>query len=136
MCGVSAHSRQLNSPHYAHSQTTGFLHSLYTGATCSLDVHTIPSAIQPPSPRHQGLGCYPGFGAPLDDPLDIAPVYWQHFVLHQGIPPTIADLYTKSPTMLWMGLEESAVVQGAISCAGTLELWLHMLPYLFSLSNT
>ena len=33
---------------------------------------------------------------PPDDPLHIAPIYWQQFMLHRGVPPSIADLYTEA----------------------------------------
>ena len=35
-----------------------------------------------------------------------------------------------------VGLEEAAAAHGAIGRAGTLELWLDILPYLFSASET
>ena len=73
---------------------------------------------------------------PLDDPLAVAPVYWQQFVLHRGTAPSIADLYTEARTLLWAGLEEAAVAHGAIGRAGTLEIWLDILPHLFAASET
>ena len=73
---------------------------------------------------------------PLDDPLAVAPVYWHQFVLQRGAAPSIADLYRETHTLLWSGLEEAAVVHGAIGWAGTLELWLDILPHLFSASET
>ena len=73
---------------------------------------------------------------PLDDPLAVTPVYWQQFALHQGTAPSIADLYTETHTMLQAGLEEIIVAHGAICRAGTLELWLGLLPHLFTTSKT
>ena len=73
---------------------------------------------------------------PLDDPLAVAPVYCQQFVLHRGAAPPIADLYTETRTLLRAGLEEAAVVHGAIGWAGTLEIWLDTLPHLFAASDT
>ena len=57
-------------------------------------------------------------------------MYWQHFVLHWSAGPSIANLYTKTCTMLWAGLEEAAVVHGILGWAGNLELWLDMQPHL------
>ena len=57
-------------------------------------------------------------------------------MLHQGTIPSIADLYPKTYTLLWVGLEEAAVAHGVIGWAGTLELWMDILPYLFSASAT
>ena len=68
---------------------------------------------------------------PLDAPLAVAPVYWQQFVLHSGAAPSIANLYTEAHTLLWAGLEEAAVAHGAIGQAGTLEIWLDILPHHF-----
>ena len=73
---------------------------------------------------------------PLDDPLAVAPVYWQQFVLHRGFAPYIANLYTETHSLLWAGLEESAAAHGAIGQAGTLELWLNILPQLFAALDT
>ena len=61
---------------------------------------------------------------PLNDPLAIAPVYCQKFVLHSGTALSIADLYTETYTVLWMGVEESAVVHSAIGWARSLEIGL------------
>ena len=73
---------------------------------------------------------------PLDDPLAVAPIYWQQFVLHCGAAPSIADLYTKARTLLRAGLEEAAVAYGAIGWAGTLQIWLDILHHLFASSET
>ena len=73
---------------------------------------------------------------PLDDPLAVAPIYWQQFVLHRGTVPSIADLYTEARTLLRVGLEDAAAAHGVIGHTGTLELWLDILPYLFSPSET
>ena len=73
---------------------------------------------------------------PLDDPLAVAPVYWQQFVLHRGAAPSIANLCTETCTLLWAGLEEAAVAHGAIGRAGTLQIWLDTLPHLFAASDT
>ena len=73
---------------------------------------------------------------PLDDPLLVAPVYWQQFVLHRGAAPSIADLYAEARTLLRTGLEAAAAAHGAIGRAGTLELWLDILPHLFTASAT
>ena len=69
---------------------------------------------------------------PLDNPLLVAPVYWQQFVLHRGAAPSIADLYAEARTLLQTGLEAAAAAHGAIDRAGTLELWLDILPHLFT----
>ena len=69
---------------------------------------------------------------PLDDPLAVAPVYWQQFVLHRGAAPSIAELYTETSTLLQAGLEEAAALHSAIAQAATLEIWLDLLPHLFA----
>ena len=38
--------------------------------------------------------------------------------------------------MLWAGLEEAAAAHGAIGRAGTLEIWLDLLPHLFTTLET
>ena len=38
--------------------------------------------------------------------------------------------------MLWAGLEEAAAAHDAIGQAGTLEIWLALLPHLFTTSET
>ena len=68
----------------------------------------------------------------MDNPLHIAHVYWQQFVLHQGAAPSLANLYTEALALLQTGIEEDAAVHSAMGWAGTLELWLDMLPHLFS----
>ena len=73
---------------------------------------------------------------PLEDPLLVAPIYWQQFVLQRGAAPSIADLYTEAGTLLWTGLEAAAAAHGAIGQAGTLALWLDILPHLFTASTT
>ena len=73
---------------------------------------------------------------PLDDPLAVAPIYWQQFVLHQGTAPSVANLYTVTHTLLWARLEEAAAAHGEIAWAGTLEIWLHLLPHLFATLDT
>ena len=73
---------------------------------------------------------------PLDDPLLVALIYWQQFMLHRGAAPSIADLYAEARTLLQTGLEAAAAAHGAIDRAGTLELWLDILPHLFTASAT
>ena len=74
---------------------------------------------------------------PLDDPLAVTPAYWQQFVLHQGTAPSIANLYTETRTLLRAGLEVGcSSAWCAIGRAGTLELWLDILPHLFAASDT
>ena len=73
---------------------------------------------------------------PLDNPLAVAPVYWQQFELHRGAAPSIANLYIETCTLLRAGLEEAAAVHGVIVWAGTLELWLDILSQLFATSDT
>ena len=73
---------------------------------------------------------------PLDDPLLIAPVYWQYFVLHRGAAPSIANLYAEARTLLQTKLEVAAEAHGAVGWAGTLALWLDILPHLFTASAT
>ena len=68
----------------------------------------------------------------LDNPLAFAPVFWKQFLLHQSIAPSIAGLYIETGTLLQIGLKEAATVHGAIGWAGTLELWLDILPHLFA----
>ena len=57
---------------------------------------------------------------PLDDPLAVALVYWQQFVLSWGAAPSIADLYAETHMLFRASLNEAAMVHGAISQAGTL----------------
>ena len=38
--------------------------------------------------------------------------------------------------MLWAGLEEAAAAHSAIGQAGTLAIWLDLLPHLFTTSET
>ena len=57
-------------------------------------------------------------------------------MLHQGVAPSIANLYTETRTLLWVGLEEAAVAHGAIGWAGTLKLWLDILSHLFAALET
>ena len=57
-------------------------------------------------------------------------------MLQLGAAPSFADLYRETRTLLWSGLEEAAVAHGAIGQAGTLELWMDILPHLFSASET
>ena len=73
---------------------------------------------------------------PLDDPLAVAPVYWQQFVLHRGTAPSIVDLYAETCTMLRAGLEEAAAAYIEIGQAGTLAIWLDLLQHLFTSSET
>ena len=73
---------------------------------------------------------------PLDDPFLVAPVCWQQFVLHRGAAPSIVYFYTEAHTLLWTGLEAAAAAHGAIGWAGTLELWLDILPHHFTASAT
>ena len=73
---------------------------------------------------------------PLYEPLDIAPVYWQQFVLHQGIAPSVANLCMENHTLFQMGLEGPAVAHGAIGMAGTLAIWLDLLPCLLTALDT
>ena len=98
----------------------------------------IPPSPMPGRPRHatRVWDAILATELPLDDPLAVAPVYWQQFVLHRGAVPSIADLYTEARTLLWAGLEEAAVAHGAIGRAGTLEIWLDILPHLFAASET
>ena len=42
--------------------------------------------------------------SPLDDPLNVAPVYWQHFILHLGASPSTVDLYTQAHALIQSGL--------------------------------
>ena len=72
---------------------------------------------------------------PLDNPLTVAPIYWQQFVLHQGAAPSIAKLYTETRTLFQAGLEEAAASHGMIGWAGLLELWLDILPTFFLLQR-
>ena len=65
MCRALAHPRQPSTPHGAHSKTAGLLHSLPTGASCSLDGYIAPSPARPPLPCYQGLECYLSCRAPL-----------------------------------------------------------------------
>ena len=73
---------------------------------------------------------------PLDDHLTVAPVYWQQFVLHHIAALPIANLYTETCTLLWANLEEEAAAHSVIAQAGTLEIWLDLLPHLFSALDT
>ena len=73
---------------------------------------------------------------PLDDSLAVDPVNWQKFVLHQGAAPFIGNLYTETCILIKAGLEEAAVVHSVIGLAGTLELWLDLLPQLSATSET
>ena len=63
-CGVSAHPGEPSAPNGAYSQAAGPLRGFPSGATCSLAGHTTTSHAWLPSPCHQGLGCYPSYGAP------------------------------------------------------------------------
>ena len=56
--GVFAHPGQPSTPDSAHSQAAGLLYSLLLGTTCTIAGYTISSSTWPPSPCHQGLGCY------------------------------------------------------------------------------
>ena len=73
---------------------------------------------------------------PLNDPLAVAHIYWQQFVLHRGAAPSIAGLYTETRTLLRAGLEEAAAVHSAIGRAETLKIWLDTLPHLFAALDT
>ena len=57
-------------------------------------------------------------------------------MLHRGATPSIANLYTEARTLLRTGLEAAAAAHGAIGWAGTLALWLDILPHLFTASAT
>ena len=98
----------------------------------------MPSPPPPGRPRHatRVWDAILATELPLDDPLAVAPVYWQQFVLHRGAAPSIADLYTETRTLLRAGLEAAAATRSAIAQAGTLEIWLDLLPHLFAASDT
>ena len=66
-----------NLPHGSHSEALASLYGLPQGATCSLAEHPTSSVTWPPLPHYQGLGCYPSWETPLDDPLQVTPVYWK-----------------------------------------------------------
>ena len=73
----------------------------------------------------------------LDDPLLVAPVYWQQFVLHQDAATSITNLYTETCTMLRARLlQAAAAIKGVIGRDGTLELWLDMFLRLFAALDT
>ena len=74
--------------------------------------------------------------APLDDPLDVAPVYWQQMVEARGAAPTIADLYTETRELLMAGLEDSAATFGAVGRAGTLGVWRDIVAHLYAAGDT
>ena len=121
-CGISAHPGQPYTPDGAYSQAAGLLCGFPSGVTCALAGYTISSSTRPPLSCHQGLDAILATELPLDDPLAIAPVYWQQFVLHRSTATSIADLYTETRTMLRAGLEQAVVAHSAISRAWTLEI--------------
>ena len=84
----------------------------------------IPSPPLPSQPQHatRVWDAILAIELPLDDPLAVAPVYWQKFVLQQAAGPSVADLCMEIFNMLWMGLEEAIAVYGAIGWSGTLEV--------------
>ena len=62
--GVLAHPGQPSTPPSTHCQAACTLCGFSTGTTCSLAGCTTTSHAWPSSPCHQGLGCYPSYGAP------------------------------------------------------------------------
>ena len=73
---------------------------------------------------------------PLDEPLLVAPVYWQQYILHWGANPSVSSLYIEAHTLIWTGLEDATAAHGAVGWAGTLQVFLAMLPQIFITSNS
>ena len=136
MRGVPAHLGQPFTLLVTFSYTIRPLLGLFTGATCSLARCITPSYTRLPSPCHIVLDAILAAKLPLNDPLAIAAICWQQFMLHRSAVPSIFNVYTKTHTLLQVSFEHAAKAHGAIGEAWTLELWLDMLPYFFVALNT
>ena len=82
LCRVPAHPGQPPTPYGSHSKAVGLLCSLSIGSSWSLA--GILSPLLPGYPCHatRVWDAILATELPLDNPLHIAPVYWQQFVLH------------------------------------------------------
>ena len=75
--GVLTHLGQPSTPHSSHSKASGSLCGLPMGAPYSLAwLPTYPAA-QLPSPPNRVWDIILAVKLPLDNPLQVAPVYWQ-----------------------------------------------------------